>query len=100
LIDWLITVGEDDIHAECQRTIADLTSSVETIKTSYEKKILELTARLSEQLPEDGKDSEMQLSLLLDDYLPVQRHEEIVDQLKTALRTVSTVSCRLCLSVC
>ena len=82
-----------DVHASCQKTIADLTASVEGLKSSYEKKILELTARLSE-LPADqglGGD-EMQLSLLLDDYLPVQRHEDIVNQLRTALRTVSYTS--------
>jgi len=82
-----------DVHASCQKAIADLTASVEGLKSSYEKKILELTARLSE-LPADqglGGD-EMQLSLLLDDYLPVQRHEDIVNQLRTALRTVSYTS--------
>ena len=91
----------EDVHAECQKTVDDLTArhreSVEVLKTSYEKKILELTARLSE-LPEEG-DNEMELSLLLEDYLPVQRHEEIVDQLRTALRTVSS-SLSVCLSVC
>ena len=81
----------EDIHAVCRKNKDELTArhkdSVEVLKNNYEKKILELTARLSE-LPEEGKD-EMPLSLLLEDYLPVQRHQEIVDQLRTALHTVS-----------
>ena len=84
----------EDVHGTCRKTIEDLRASVDGMKSNYERKILELTARLSDQAP--GSD-EMQLSLLLEDYLPVQRHEEIVDQLKTALRTVSPP---LCLSVC
>ena len=71
---------------EVSEVKARLDEELSQLKTSYEKKLLELCARMPQQA---DTGAEMKLSLLVEDYLPVQRHEEIVHQLNTALRTVS-----------